>query len=147
MCPSRAQRITGLNHGIIVRDNITEFKVVDYGTIYSGPKNDRKPTKHCFVQFASEERAREFVEKAARVELKVGSSVVKIKHRVSKLNGARNYSLRKAKEMIEKFDSSIKPTIEWSDRCIKVGEDIAFQQGKEEIGGTFAGRFSDLKFE
>ena len=23
-----------------------EFKVVDYGTIYSGPKNDRKPTKH-----------------------------------------------------------------------------------------------------
>ena len=38
------------------------YKVCDYGTIFSGPHNDRKPTNNCFIEFSTSDKAKSFLD-------------------------------------------------------------------------------------
>ena len=79
-------------------------------------------------------------------------SELKIKPRKTKFQRVRNYSLTRAMEIIESKVSSRKPKpqveIDWKlpDRKIKVDNEDAFLQKRDDYRGTFVGKFCDTAF-
>ena len=78
--------------------------------------------------------------------LTIGNTIIQPKPALTKLNGARNYSLKAAERIIKESSKSNTSTvkIEWTKRQV-INEKIpVFQQGKEDTKGTCLGEFADL---
>ena len=70
-----------------------------------------------------------------------------MKSALTKLAGMRNYSMSKAEELIKASEAAQgQPVhVDMKKREIKVGNDVAFSQNKQEKGGSFQGAFSGLE--
>ena len=120
--------------------------MVTTGTIFKGPKNDRKPTKFSFVEFSTTDSVRDALSLVKNKSFTVGDASITIKNALSKINGVRNYSLREAERMAKEHVSIGKDTItiDWKAREVKEGLVAIFVQLREETKGTFQGDFSAL---
>ena len=83
--------------------------------------------------------------------MKADGATIQVKPARSKLNGKRNYSIRRAEELIKDHDQAKdqEVKIEWKTttagvRQVQVNGKIAFEQDKHEVGGTFHAPFGDL---
>ena len=121
------------------------------GHFYTGLYSDRKLSGASFAEFGSAEDAREALKAMTADIMKANGTIIAVKPARSKLNGKRNFSIRKAEELIKDHnrakDQEVK--IEWKTamagvRHVTVNGDIAFNQGKNDVGGTFSGPFADL---
>jgi hypothetical protein len=127
-----------------------QFRTTDIGNLYQGPHNDRKLKAVSYVEFGSDDVAREFLKTlpqgVGNVKLD-GGKTVSAKPGISKVNAARNYALRKAEEMLKADPGSAGKgvTADLKERVVKVGAHVAFAQLQKELGGTFAGGFAHLK--
>ena len=76
----------------------------------------------------------------------MGDKTLSIKPARSKLNSQRNYSLRKAEELIKESEHSKDKTvsISWDTRSVTVNNISAFTQGKTDTGGSFLAPFELL---
>ena len=117
------------------------------GAIYKGPRNNRTITGKSFIEFGSRDDAR-----AAMKILKDAPSpagfTIKIKAALTKVNGSRNWALGEAERMLIDFvkNNQEKPqvTIEWKERCVKIGTEICFSQEPADLKGKFVGIASHL---
>ena len=114
---------------------------------YAGPQNRRSITKVGFLEFRTEDAAKKFLDRvpSKTAELSDGSTV-KIKRALSEFNKQRNWSLRKAEELI-KGDPAARNrrvAIDFGSRTVTVDASTAFEQGRDETGGSFKGAFSTL---
>ena len=132
-----------------IAEQFSSFKPLDVGCFFSGPYNNRKLTKACYVEFGSQDMVTAFLKKlpTGQGNFKVqGADALTAKQARTKVNAQRNYSLRKAEELI-KADPKAKDKnvqIHYKDRLIKVDDSIAFKQDKHELGGTFSGGYDHL---
>ena len=69
-----------------------------------------------------------------------------IKRTTSKVNGKRTFNLFKAKELVDKDAAANgkKADINMKERTLKIDAQVVFNQGKEDVGGTFSGKFAHL---
>ena len=70
----------------------------------------------------------------------------------SKLNGRRNFSIRKAEELLKAHSAAqgkevkiVWKTDELGQRQVTVGGDIAFAQGKHDVRGSFSAPVGDIQ--
>ena len=121
------------------------------GHFYTGPYSNRKLSAASYVEFSSPDAAREALDAMKDSEFKTNGGTIKIKAARSKLNSKRNFSLRKAEELI-KSDAQANgkevkicwKTSEPGIRSITVDNIEAFRQGKGELGGHFLPPFGGL---
>ena len=120
--------------------------------VEKGPYENRQITNECTLQFSN----RNDKEKAMRkiknenLKLRAGQTDLKIVFTRSKLQKGRNFSLYKAKELIEQHSNALgkKVAIEWKMPTRKVTVDdclVAFEQHKDHEEGLFLSPFQDLK--
>ena len=116
------------------------------GTIFKGPKNNRKPSKFSFVEFSTPDNVRDALAMVKNRVFKVGDATIIIKNALSKINGARNFSLREAERMAKERVTIGKETIsiDFKTRCVNHGTTAIFVQKKDDMKGTFQGDFADL---
>ena len=72
---------------------------------------------------------------------------LKVKKARTKINGARNWSLRSACDLL-KAEASTKGkavSIDWKERVVQVNSEIVFKQDKDERTGTFTSAFAHLR--
>ena len=123
------------------------FHKVSAGNFYTGPRSNRKLSQAGFVEFASDELREDFLKAVGTQTVTLAGGSIKVKRARTKVNGARDYALRSAsdklKEAPEARGKNIK--IEWKERVVKVGDDEAFQQEKDELSGRFVGTFAHLR--
>ena len=122
------------------------------GNFYSGPYSDRKLSRASYAEFGSPEEACEAFNSMKDADLKSQGSSITIKMARSKLNGRRNFSIRKAEELVKahlaaqgKEIKIVWKTDEPGQRHVTVGGDIAFTQGKHDVRGFFSAPFSDIQ--
>ena len=103
-------------------ENAKDFRAVAVDNIYNGPYTDRKLTKATYAEFASPDSRREALNCLSGKTLSVGGQNITFKNARTKLNGQRNYSLRKAEEVIKgSTQSSGKSAkIKWTERSVTV---------------------------
>ena len=118
----------------------------DVDNIYQGPYSKRPLYKVAFVEFTSADSARRALDQLKDANRQVGDTTLSIKPARSKLNSRRNFSLRKAEELIKASphckDKSV--SISWDTRAVTVDSTDAFTQGKQDPGGTFLPPFELL---
>ena len=80
------------------------------------------------------------------IECKCDGATIAVKPALTKLNAARNYACRKAEELIRAVPGTDKRKVEFKskERKIQVDGADAFEQGRDEPGGTFVGEFAHL---
>ena len=115
------------------------FRPVGVDNIYAGPYSDRKLTRAAYAEFASSDSRREVLKLLSDKPFSVDGQKIEIKNARSTLNGQRNYSLRRAVEMLKASPMSTGKAIEikWQDRSIEVGGVVAFRHEEAEVGGSF----------
>ena len=125
---------------------LPNYRAVAIGNIYNGPYNNRVLTQVAFVEFADNDTARLCADavKQQSASLKIEGSSIVIKPSISKLNLARNYSLKKAMELIKTDAAVATKTVVIKDRNAMVDMEVAFIQSKDEVGGTFQVPFAHL---
>jgi hypothetical protein len=130
-----------------VQDHAPGSRIMDSGTFYSGPYSDRKPTKASYVEFSSNDLAKDVLNKIKGHQFKNGSSTISVKPARTKLNSKRNTSLFKALDLIKETPESANKDarIDWPERKIKVADVDAFVQKNKELGGTFLSPFVALQ--
>ena len=121
------------------------------GHFFSGPYSDRKLSGASYAEFGSPEDAREALKVMKDKVMKANGATIQLKPARSKLNGKRNFSIRKAEELVKAHhqaaDQEVK--IEWKTasagiRHVTLNSEIAFIQDKPDVGGTFSAPFDDL---
>eukprot|EP00973_Karenia_brevis_P035902 4953134-Karenia_brevis.AAC.1 len=127
-------------------EKFSEFHPTATGTFYKGPHNARQPTQTCYVEFADAEVAVAFLNKVKNESLEVNGSDIKFKKALTKVNAARNWALRKAKDLIDDAsEGHHKPVkIDWPSRTVKANDVVAFSQIKSQLKGTFHAPFANL---
>jgi len=124
-------------------------KPVDVGNFWRGPRNNRSLTKVGFAEFGSADAARAFLNASSEsAVLTQGGASIKIKAALTKTNAQRNWALRAALDLIKQSAPARGSTVEGffdNRRCVKVDGEVAFEQDREQLDGTFRGRFSDLR--
>ena len=127
-------------------ENAKDFRTVGMDNIYTGPYTDRKITKAAYAEFASPDSRREALKCLSGKTLSVGGKNITFKNARTKANGQRNFSLRKAEQVIKGSERSNGKTVRivWKDRSVTVDDTPVFTQGKSEIGGSFASPYADL---
>ena len=122
-----------------VKLHAPNFRILECDNFYNGPYNDRKPTKVAYAEFSSRDVAKRVLERIHGHEFKVGGNTIAVKEARTKLNGQRNFSLRKAHELIQASPETLNKTVtlQWKERRITVNKVVAFSQDKAETGGTF----------
>jgi hypothetical protein len=85
-----------------------------------------------------------FFDAAKDENLSVSGSTIKIKKGVSKFNKSRTWALLKGRDVVAASDGGASATVDMKERCVKVGTDVVFQQGKDECRGSFCGAFAHL---
>ena len=118
-------------------------RTIGSGNFYSGPYDNKKITKVGYAEFASTDAAQDALAQLKDRWFNAGGAVITVKPALTKLNGARNYALRKAEELIKQdAKTGSKPkkinykTSESGVRNITVGGDVAFVQTKADTSGT-----------
>ena len=127
-------------------------RIVDTGSFYSGPYKDRKITKAAFVEFVSSDAAKAVMDKLKNILLKTaGDTTIPTKPARTKINGKRNFSLRRAEELIKADPqaSGKEVKINWNDsesgvRTVSVDNSTAFTQSKSDLVGKFSAPFESL---
>ena len=85
------------------------------------------------------------------VPFDIAGNKVIIKPALKKVNVCRNWALKQAEKLVSAFSKSsgsyigVVVAIEWSDLCVKLGNDIVFSQTKEDLKDEFCGIASHLK--
>jgi hypothetical protein len=127
-------------------------RINDTGNFYTGPYNDRKIAKAAYVEFISPDAAKAALTKIKDIPFKVdGNCDIHMKPARSKLNGKRNFSLRRAEELIQAHASAAGKEIKLNFktevpgvRNVTVNDEVAFIQTKGETGGRFLSPFENL---
>ena len=123
-----------------------QFANLSYEHFYSGPRNNRQPSKASFVEFQSSDDAFFFLRVAkSSSHLNINGKDLKIKLAMTAINRKRNWSLRRAEELAKNLPNSSAARIIWPDRVIKCNEELVFSQERFEVGGTFHGRYASLQ--
>lgn len=127
-------------------DKFPKNRPLSFFNAYKGPYGNRELNHVGQAEFASEDAAKEFLKAVgARGEVfKAGGVDIAIKPAKTKKNSARDFSLYKAKEMLEKDAPTEKVELDRAGRCVKVSGAVMFTQERDERGGRFSGRFSHL---
>ena len=127
-------------------ENAKGFRAVSFDNVYKGPYNDRKLTKVAYAEFASSDSRREALNSISGKSLSVQGQTISIKNARTKVNGQRNYALRKAKELLKASDVNTGKTVEikWAERCVSVNDVAAFSQAKTDISGSFLPPYSAM---
>ena len=122
------------------------FKACDYGTFYSGPRNNRKPTQNCYVEFPTASIAGSFLEAAKSHTMVANGKNIRIKKTNTKIILQRNWSLKEAHKLVLQsgVPGAAAAKLDWQERVIKIGDDIVFKQSKFELKGSFLGVASHL---
>jgi hypothetical protein len=142
---SAEKRLEDINK--FVDENFANFKPATPGNIYKGPRDKRTLTPNSYLEFPNNDRATDFLKNFPRGSMvKVGGQDVAIKPAITKINSQRNYSIRKAEEILKADPANQGKNIEsiLKDRVVQVAGHIAFRQDKNELGGTFVGPYSHL---
>ena len=115
------------------------------GHFFAGPRNSQKVTRASYLEFASPHDAGQFLDiaKLQRFVLQPSGKVILVKPAKSQVNSARDWALRKAAEIL-KSETGQDAKIEWQSRAVKVGENVAFEQGAGDLQGFFKHPFSRL---
>lgn len=118
-------------------------------TFYTGPYSNRTPTKVSFIEFGSSDMAFQFckhVKDTKNSKVSISGCEITVKAARTKINDQRNYSIRKANELIGKHANAQNKTvkIEWGDREVIVDRGLASKQNKTYTSGTFAAPFDDI---
>ena len=123
------------------------------GNFYKGPYNNRTLTPASFAEFISTDSTQEAMKILKTAELNVGGKSIQMKMARTDVNSKRNYSLRKAEELLKGHSSAAGQEIKinWKTdepgiRNVKVGQNIAFAESKTDLKGTFLAPFADLSF-
>ena len=92
--------------------------------------------------------AKNFAKKFAESKTTLGGGVsVSVRPARTKLNGQRNYSLRRASDVLKKESPTKKVELNWKNRSVTVNGEDAFIQGKLDTAGNFMGSYAHLKLE
>ena len=129
----------------LVHNYFQEFKPVTYVNQYRGPYNERKLGVVSFVEFGDQDTVKEFVKTVedSNVQVTAGGKNLLVKAARTQKASSRNWALRKAEEMLRNNSDGADVKVEWKERVVKVGEDVAFKQEKDNLG-TFKGTFASL---
>ena len=122
------------------------MRVIDIDNIYQGPYGQRTLTKGAYAEFPSPDSARRALNLLKDAKKEVGDTTISIKPARTKINSQRNYSLKKAEELIKSSpDSQGKQvSISWDTRAVTVNQADAFTQSKGDNGGTFLAPYDQL---
>ena len=99
------------------------------------------------MEFQSEDARNNFLKKAGGDTIQVGGISVKIKRALSKINASRNYSLRRADELLKADARASGQEVKafWTgQRRVEVGGVVAFAQDNTELTGRFAPPFDNI---
>ena len=121
-----------------------QFRSIGVFNGSKGPRNARVLDKVSFAEFICEDVARDFVEKASSVPFVVGEKTLKVKRAKTRFNRSRDWSIRKAHEILSSKFREKSFEIVWKDRVVKVGDDICFSQTEFDARGSFTGNFGHL---
>ena len=129
-----------------VNHSFPEYKPVTYVNKYIGPCNIRKLSSVSFVEFGDQDTARDFVQSVqdSGSQVQSGGKTLLVKKARTQKAGARNTALRKAEEVLKATPGAEEVKLDWKEREVKVKEDVAFKQDKDELG-TFKGPWAHLK--
>ena len=74
---------------------------------------------------------------------------IKVKRARTKVNRARDHTLRMASDKLKDVPEARGKTIkiDWKDRVVKVDDCEAFQQQKNEVSGRFVGSSAHLRLQ
>ena len=117
---------------------------------FSGPKNSRKITKKSFVEFYSQQSAIKALEalggKNKKFEITDSESCT-LTTAITAINQKRNWSLRKASELIKESSLSSGKNVEinWKERRVTVDSKEVFLQSNQDLGGRFLNPYDRLK--
>ena len=133
----------------LLYDSRLEFSLIDH--IYSGPKSNRQLSDISYVEFSSAKLAKAALEKLGGKgkEFNVSDRVkIKMKSAITAINLKRNWGIRTAQDLIKKStlanDKEI--NIDFKERKITVGGQLAFTQSPNQLRGTFLKPFNSLHF-
>ena len=122
-----------------------------FGNCYTGPYGTgRKLKSDGFLEFTNQDQRREFLDEAKNRSLQPflyqGSSIA-VKPTTSKINKKRTYLLFEAERLIKGSCASAGKNVSTckTERVVTVDGDIAFAQGKEDLGGTFRAPYTQLQ--
>ena len=123
------------------------FQKVATGNFYTGPRSDRKLSKAGFAEFVSDDVREAFVKAVGNESATMLGSTITVKRAKTKVNNARNYSLRAACDKLKASPEARGKNIqlEWKDRVVKVDSTVAFEQKKEDLSGKFVGSFAHMR--
>ena len=125
-----------------------KFNYIDH--FFSGPKNSRKITKKSFVEFHSQQSAIKALEalggKNKKFEITDSESCT-LTTAITAINQKRNWSLRKASELIKESSLSSGKNVEinWKERRVIVDSKEVFLQSNQDLGGRFLNPYDRLK--
>ena len=111
-----------------------------------GPHNDRTITRVAYAEFASEDWKKKALDVLKEKSWKIDGNDITIKPARTDLNGKRNFSIRKASELITEAAASDGKEVKivWSKRKVNVNTHDAFVQSKTEVGGSFLPPYDGL---
>ena len=130
----------------LINDKVQSIKPVRVQNSYKGPYSDRKLTRNAYAEYASVEEAKKALKALTDVKFEVNGENVIIKLSRSKLQSNRNFALRKAEEILKPAGVSkgAAVVLNWEDRAVTVGGNVAFKQEKKELSGKFMGGYAHL---
>ena len=106
---------------------------------FRGKPGDQVMKNASFIEFSSPDVAKNFLKeveaKKGTVEFPIGGVIVK--RALSKVNRHRNYSLRKAEEVINSKSPGKHVKFDHKERSLSMDGTVVFQQAPNELGGTF----------
>ena len=130
----------------LLSQHAPSLKAVDIDNNYQGPYDRRVLSNVAFAEFTSVDAARRALDYLKNANRQIGNVTITIKPARTETNSQRNYSLRKAEELIkaspESKDSNVK--ISWDSRAVQVDDTNAFTQSKRDTGGTFLAPYEHL---
>ena len=130
----------------LLSQHAPKLRTIDVDNVYQGPYGQRTLSNVAFAEFASPDAARRALDQLKNANKQVGNSTISIKPARSKFNSQRNYSIKKAEELIKSSPHSKDKTvsISWDSRVVTVDGHDAFAQGKHDTGGSFLPPYDQL---
>ena len=125
--------------------SVPDSRVVFADNFFSGPQNRRKMMNVGFLEFRTEDASRSFLDRVPNKSAQLTDGTrAKLKRALTEFNKQRNWASRKAEEPIkaEPATKDKQVTIDVVSRAVKVDGATAFEQGRDEAGGSFKGAFS-----
>ena len=115
--------------------------------VYNYPKGKKTLTGVVLADLGSESKVQDFVKKNKDTTFSLAGASVKVSFARTTLQTQRNTKLREAEALVKNSLAATDKKVElaWGNkRQVLVDTEVAFQQDKRGVGGTFKGAFSDL---